>query len=492
MVVGGAAWVRSRSLVFLMASAEPAGGGGEGRPRGADLVVVANRLPIRGVERDGHWEWELSSGGLVSALVPVLGESEGVWIGWAGATGGEGPVPAQFEGIELGAVPITAAEYDEFYLGFANATLWPLYHDAIRPATFDRAWWRAYVAVNERYAAAATNAAAPGATVWVHDYQLQLVPAMVRGLRPDLRIGFFLHIPFPPRELFMQLPWRRQILEGLLGADLVGFQVPGGASNFARLARRVAGATGTDSRVEFEGRQVRVNAFPISVNTAELIHRATDPGVQARAREIRVELGNPEIVMLGVDRLDYTKGIDRRLRAVGELFAEGTLRASRHVLVQIAVPSREEDPHYQREREHLEQLVGEINGEHASVGQPPIHYLYQSVSLDELVALYLAADVMLVTPLRDGMNLVAKEYVACRVDASGALVLSEFAGAAQELRSAILVNPHDLDGLKEAITRAVTLDATEATARMRRLRRVVRRNDVHAWARGFLAALRDR
>ena len=243
--------------------------------------------------------------------------------------------------------------------------------------------------------------------------------------------------------------------------------------------------------VQFEGRDVRVGAFPISVDTAELTRQAAIRPCRRGHAELRAELGDPQVVMLGVDRLDYTKGIDRRLRAIGELFADGTLRVSEHVVVQIAVPSREADPHYQREREHLEQLVAEINGEHASVGRPPIHYLHQSVSPDELVALYLAADVMLVTPLRDGMNLVAKEYVACRVDGTGTLVLSEFAGAAQELRGAILVNPHDLDGLKTAIHHAVTLDATEAKTRMRRMRRVVRRHDVHVWAHAFLAALRE-
>jgi trehalose 6-phosphate synthase len=241
--------------------------------------------------------------------------------------------------------------------------------------------------------------------------------------------------------------------------------------------------------LEYDGRRVRVGAFPISVDTTTLVKRASDPAVQARSRQIREELGNPEVVMLGVDRLDYTKGIDRRLIAIGELLADGLLVGSRAVVVQIGVPSREEDPHYRREREHLEQLVGEINGAYSAVGRPAIHYLYQSVDAEELVALYLAADVMLVTPLRDGMNLVAKEYVACRTDATGALVLSEFAGASQELREAILVNPHDLDGLKQAILHAVDLDRNEGTARMRRMRRVVRRRDVQAWARSFLAAL---
>jgi trehalose 6-phosphate synthase len=456
-----------------------------------DLVVVANRLPIRRVDDGTEPGWTLSSGGLVTALVPVLRESNGVWIGWPGDASGSDAVPESYEGIDLRVVSISEQEYDEFYLGFANATLWPLYHDAIRPPTFDRSWWNAYRAVNERYAAAAADTASEGASVWIHDYQLQLVPQMLRNARPDVRIGFFLHIPFPPRELFMQLPWRREILEGLLGADVVGLQVAGGASNFARLARRVVGATGSGSTVEFDGRHIEVRAFPISVDTAALAERANDPAVQRRALEIRAELGDPDVILLGVDRLDYTKGIDRRLRAVGELFDDGTLDTSRHVVVQIAVPSREEDPHYQQERENLERLIGEVNGQHATVGRPPIQYLYQSVTPDELVALYLAADVMLVTPLRDGMNLVAKEYVACRIDGTGTLVLSEFAGAAQELRGAILVNPHDLDGLKDAIREAVTLEPTDARARMRRMRQVIRRSDVHAWARSFLNALRD-
>lgn len=472
-------------------------GAASGRPGGAPLVVVANRLPVRRVEHDGKTGWDLSPGGLVSALTPALAGGAGMWIGWPGG-GVDLAVPATYEGIELRAVTLDATEFEQFYLGFSNATLWPLYHDAVRTPTFHREWWYAYVAVNDRYARAAAEAAARGATVWVHDYQLQLVPKMLRTMRPDLRIGFFMHIPFPPQELFLQLPWRRPIIEGLLGADLVGFQVQGAASNFSRVARRLVGASGTDTALDHDGRRVRVGAFPISVDTTALINRASDPAVQGRARQIREDLGSPELVMLGVDRLDYTKGIDRRLVAVGELFADGSLgelfadgslSGSRAVLVQIGVPSREDDPHYRREREHLEQLVGKINGAYSTVGRPAIHYLYQSVDVDELIALYLAADVMLVTPLRDGMNLVAKEYVACRVNATGALVLSEFAGAAHELRDAILVNPHDLDGLKQAIRHAIDLDPNEGTARMRRMRRVVRRHDVQAWAKSFLAAL---
>ena len=455
------------------------------------LVVVSNRLPVHMREdAAGERRWHPSPGGLVSALTPALRGREGVWIGWANQPE-EIEFPAEHEGVALKGVSIDAQEYDDFYLGFANGTLWPLYHDAIRTPSFERSWWRAYVAVNRRYAEASASAAALGATVWVHDYHLQLVPMMLRSLRPDLRIGFFLHIPFPPQELFMQLPWRREILEGLLGSDLVGFQVPGAASNFARLARRLTNTTSADGVLHHDGRQIRVGAFPISVDGVRLMQRAADPDVIERSRQIRHDLGDPEVVLLGVDRLDYTKGIDQRVRAGAELFAEGTLTAPRHVIVQIAVPSREDDRHYQHERETLERLVGEVNGAFARVGHPALHYLYQDLPLDELIALYLAADLMLVTPFRDGMNLVAKEYVMTRLDDTGTLVLSEFAGAARELHDAILVNPHDLDAIKEAIRRAMTMDSDEIGRRMRRLRKVVGRADVYVWAHSFLAALQQ-
>src|SRR6478735_6439211 len=272
-------------------SAEPA----EVASGSAGLVVVSNRLPVR-LEEDGAGSrWQTSPGGLVSALTPVLRGRDGVWVGWTGQTDTVGH-PATHEGIALHAVPLTAEEFDDFYVGFANRTLWPLYHDAIRSPSFERRWWQAYVTVNHRYAEAAAAAAGPGATVWVHDYHLQLVPMMLRALRPDVRIGFFLHIPFPPQELFVQLPWRREILEGLLGADLVGFQVPGAASNFSRLARRLTDATTAEGGLRHDGRIVRVGAFPISIDATHLAERATDPAVIERAREIRHDLGDPEIV----------------------------------------------------------------------------------------------------------------------------------------------------------------------------------------------------
>jgi trehalose 6-phosphate synthase len=464
----------------------------------ADFVVVANRLLVD-LEQlpDGTQRWNSSPGGLVTALEPFLRSRNGAWVGWPGVPDAE-VEPIADGGITLHPVTLSQAELTDYYEGFSNATLWPLYHDVVAPPVFHRHWWNAYVEVNERFTAAAAKVASEGATVWVQDYQLQLVPRMLRELRPDLRIGFFLHIPFPPVELFMQLPWRAELVHGLLGADLVGFQLPGGAENFLFLARRLAGMSATKSavgmgtkpgQVNVGDRTVRVGAFPISIDATALDKLARSRPIRKRAAEIRDELGNPATIVLGVDRLDYTKGIDVRLRALGELYAENRISVDDVVMVQLATPSRERVEHYQRMRNHIEQAVSRINGEFGRVGHPTVHYLHQSMPRSELIALFVAADVMLVTPVRDGMNLVAKEYVACRNDLSGALVLSEFAGAAAELTSAFLVNPHDLDGIKNAIEAAITVDPEEGRRRMRALRRQVMTHDVQRWARSFLAAL---
>jgi len=456
------------------------------------FVVVANRLPVDEVTTDAGTSWRRSPGGLVTALHPVLAAQDGTWVGWTGGvTSADSPAPAPFEmdGMRLHPVSLDRQELERYYEGFSNSSLWPLYHDAVETPTYRRSWWEAYQRVNRRFAEAAAEVAADGATVWIQDYQLQLVPAMLRALRPDVRIGFFLHIPFPPVELFMQLPRRTEILHGLLGADLVGFQRPLGAQNFLRLTRYVLGLRPRGAGVEIDGRLVHAAAFPISIDTAAIEALAADPLIQARATQIRAELGNPKTVILGVDRLDYTKGIEQRLKAYRELLAQQQLSVPETVMVQVATPSRERVEHYQSLRVNVEREVGRINGEFARVGVPAVHYLHQSYSRSELVALYCAADVMMVTPLRDGMNLVAKEYVAARVDLAGALVLSEFAGAAGELRQAFLCNPHDLQGVKESLMRAVHVDGAEAARRMRTMRRHLRSHDVRHWASAFLSTL---
>lgn len=464
------------------------------------LVVVANRLPVDATVTPGSdgstsITWHPAPGGLVTAMDAVMRTTPGAWVGWCGTADLEVDPFTGDAGRQLVPVKLTAQDVEHHYEGFANASLWPLYHDGVAPPEYHREWWVAYEDVNRRFAAATAAAAAEGATVWVHDYQLQLVPAMLRELRPDLRIGFFLHIPFPPFEIFRQLPWRRQILAGLLGADLIGFQRKTDASNFRRTLRTFLGMTTQRTYAVVPGsadapeRRVRADAFPISIDSHDFEALARSPRVQERAAGIRRELGDPDLVLLGVDRLDYTKGIRHRLRAFEELLAEGSLDSASTVLVQVASPSRSRVELYKSIRDEIEATVGHVNGSFATIGHNPVIHLHQPQPREEVVALYLAADVMLVTALRDGMNLVAKEYVAARFDGDGALVLSEFAGAADELTQAILVNPYDLDGLKAAILRAVTLEPSERRRRMRFLRRRVMENDVATWARRFLDAL---
>ncbi len=459
-----------------------------------DLVVVANRLPVDiTTSVAGEVTWTRSPGGLVTALDPVVRNADAAWVGWSGATD-LALDPFDADGTFLVPVELSADEVEQYYEGFSNDTLWPLYHDVIASPAFHRAWWDAYRRINARFAHAAAAHAAPGAKVWIHDYQLQLVPAMLRQLRPDVTIGFFNHIPFPSVELFGQLPWRRQILEGLLGADVIGFQRPSDAANFRRCVTRLTSVKARSrqfSLITDQGsrRHIVAGSFPISIDAAGFSELAKKPEVLARAAEIRSELGNPQIVMLGVDRLDYTKGIRHRIKVYGELLRDQRINASQCTLVQVASPSRENVGAYQELREQVEVAVGRINGEYGELGHTAIHYLHHSYPQEEMAALYLAADVMLVTSLRDGMNLVAKEYVAARNDLGGALVLSEFTGAADELTGAIMVNPHDIDGMKEAYMHAAFMPPAEARRRMLRLRRKVLNNDVAKWAHSFLQSL---
>lgn len=465
---------------------------------GYDFIVVSNRLPVdRVVDDEGNESWRRSPGGLVTALAPVMAKADGAWIGWNGATSEHLDAFSHNE-MRLIPVSLSADEVEYYYEGFSNATLWPLYHDVVVPPEFHRHWWDAYRRVNQRFADAAALVASEGATVWIQDYQLQLVPQLLRKLRPDLSIGFFNHIPFPPTEIFAQLPWRRRVIDGLLGADLIGFQRNGDASNFIRSARRFCGHSVKQQFVHVRDDDdgglshiVRAEAFPISIDSTKIKELASSAEVIERAAQIRRDLGNPTKILLGVDRLDYTKGIGHRLKAYAELLDDGTLTVEDAVLVQVASPSRERVEQYRILREEIEGSVGHINGQHDTIEHTAVRYLHHSYPIEEMVALYLAADVMLVTALRDGMNLVAKEYVAARVESTGALVLSEFAGAADQLREAVLMNPHDIDGLKDAIMTAVNLSPDEAQRRMKKMRREILVHDVEHWSQSFLTTLRE-
>ncbi|OFI39238.1 trehalose-6-phosphate synthase [Arthrobacter sp. SW1] len=466
-----------------------------------DFMVVSNRLPVDRCSAEdvanGSAGWRRSPGGLVTALAPMMAKSDGAWVGWHGAPD-EALEPFSHDDMDLVPVELSADDVELYYEGFSNATLWPLYHDVIAPPEFHRTWWDAYRRVNQRFADAVVQFADKGATVWVQDYQLQLVPQMLRKARPDLRIGFFNHIPFPPPEIFAQLPWRQAIIEGLLGSDLVGFQRPSDAANFMRSARRFLGASVKQQQVhvrDAEGRIThiaRAQAFPISIAVEQISELATRPDIVERAQQIRQDLGNPRTILLGVDRLDYTKGIRHRLKAFEELLQDGRLTVQDATLIQVASPSRERVEQYRILREEVEGTVGHINGSYDTMQNTAVRYLHHSYPIEEMVALYLAADVMLVTALRDGMNLVAKEYVTARTNNTGALVLSEFTGAADQLKQALLVNPHDIDGLKNTIMRAVDLPAVEARRRMRAMRKQILDHDVDHWSSEFLAALAEK
>jgi trehalose 6-phosphate synthase len=457
------------------------------KPESASFVVVANRLPVDRIELpDGTADWRPSPGGLVSAFEPIMQKRPGAWVGWHGAPDEE-LEPFEEEGLSMVPVPLSSAEVAGYYEGFSNATLWPLYHDAIATPQFRRDWWEAYVSVNRRFADRTAAVAARKAVVWLQDYHLQLVPQMLRRVRPDLGIGFFLHTPFPPRELFLQLPWRQQILDGLLGADLVGFQLPGGAQNFVQLVRQRLGLETQRDLIRMpDGRDVLARAYPIAIDAKGFNQLAATQEAVERAAQIRHDLGDPRVIFLGVDRLDYTKGILERIQAFGELVSEGRIDTDDAVFLQLAIPSRQRVEQYRQLRDDIDRLVGRINGDTSRIGRPPIVYMHVSYPRLEMAAFYREADVMVVTPLRDGMNLVAKEYVACRQRDDGALVLSEFTGAARELRQAYLVNPHDIDGLKDRLVEAMNDSPQNKARRMKAMRRQVVDHDIYKWADTFL------
>jgi trehalose 6-phosphate synthase/phosphatase len=457
------------------------------------LLIVSNRLPVTARSAADGVRLTLASGGLATGLRPWHEQSGGLWIGWPGdvsrfTAAQRDQLDRQLAGRGIVPVHLSVEQIDRYYHGFSNRVLWPLFHYLIDRVPVDAAGWESYRQVNETFAAAVAREYRPGDLIWVHDYQLMLVPALVRQKLPEARIGFFLHIPFPSSEVFRILPYRREILNGLLGANLVGFHTYSYMRHFAASLLHVGGVEADIDRVRAGDREVTLGVFPMGVDAEGFASLARSPGIATDVAAIRRDAGERRI-LLGVDRLDYTKGIPRRLQAIERLLARDPDLRDTIRYIQVAVPSRGEVDSYQRFRRQVEEMVGRINGTCGTLGSTPVHYIHRSVSMRQLTALYRAADVMLVTPLRDGMNLVAKEFLAARVDEDGMLVLSEFAGAAAELDGAFVVNPYDVDGVAEAIRKALALPREERQARMRTARRRVFEYDVHAWADAFLARL---
>jgi trehalose 6-phosphate synthase len=446
------------------------------------LVVAANRLPV---EIGAEGQFAASPGGLASALSSVLGDGS-QWVGWAGP---DSQCDEVFEhaGMRLHPVQLSDEEVARYYRGFSNAVLWPLFHGRLRKVELNRAWWRSYRLVNERFAAAVCNITPLGGTVWLHDYHLLLVPAAIRAVRPDVRVGLFLHIPFPNAQLFSMLPWRRDLITGMLGADLIGFQVDDDAANFVAAAERLVDVSVRGNTLFDGSHAVEAGTFPISVDFE--LWDTLGTKAAAAAQTLRDELGVASI-FLGIDRLDYTKGIAQRLYAFGELLDEGRLDNEQCAFVQVAVPSRCEVPAYQAERSDVEELIEKINSRHRRRdGSLPVHYIDSTLDEQAMAAWYRAADALVVTSLADGMNLVAKEFVAARGDLGGVLILSEFAGAAQDLDDALIVNPYDIEAIKRALVSALAMRAPARAKRMVAMRAAVKHNDVHRWARSFLGRL---
>ncbi|WP_324667861.1 bifunctional alpha,alpha-trehalose-phosphate synthase (UDP-forming)/trehalose-phosphatase [Geochorda subterranea] len=463
----------------------------------ARLVVVANRLPVSVIKRKDGLRVSSSPGGLASGLSACFRPESDRWVGWPGIAA-ERLSMAERESLEgrlrrRGHCPVflSQEEVERYYLGFSNRTLWPLAHYFPQYAVYDRSLWEAYRRVNQRFAETVVEVVEPGDTIWVHDYQLMLLPGMLRQrLGTDATIGFFLHIPFPSFEVFRTLPWRREMVEGLMGADLVGFHTYDDALHFLESVRRLTGASDNVGRITWEGRVVTVDAFPMGIDVDRYAGASQLPEVEEQLRRVRQQLGATRVV-LSVDRLDYSKGIPQRLEAF-ELFLERHPQYRERVtMVMVAVPSRTEVPAYQALKREVDERISRINGRYGTLGWMPIRYLYRSLPFAALAALYHVADVALVTPLRDGMNLVCKEFVASKRDGRGVLILSEMAGAAKQLPEALLVNPHNVEQMAAALDEALSMSEDDQRARNRLMQQRLRQYDVDWWATTFLRRLEE-
>ncbi|MBL8152248.1 MAG: bifunctional alpha,alpha-trehalose-phosphate synthase (UDP-forming)/trehalose-phosphatase, partial [Blastocatellia bacterium] len=457
------------------------------------LLIVSNRLPVTLSIDNNSFKFIKSSGGLATGLSSIISSMNTIWFGWPGDTSfltSRQRLELEVELEKLGSVPVylSSDEIEQFYEGYSNSVLWPLFHYLLDKVKLDAVSdWMAYKRVNELFAEKVVSYYQSDDIVWIHDYHLSLLPAMLRELIPNARIGFFLHIPFPSAELFRVLPARKEIVEGMLGADLIGFHTYTYTRHFETLLLHLLELEPKSDKVFYQNREIALSAFPMGID-AERFNRLALSGEVALEVE-KLKSTNCEKILLSVDRLDYTKGIPRRLLAIEKLLESESELRGKLKLIQIVVPSRTEVDSYQQFRRQIDELVGRINATYGTVNSLPIHYLYRSVSEVELVALYKAADLMLVTPLRDGMNLVSKEFIASRVDESGVLLLSEFAGAAEGLGEALLVNPYDIDAVAKAIKIGFDMSVEEKRSRMKALRRRVFTQNVEQWAESFLGSI---
>ena len=464
------------------------------------LIVVSNRLPIVISKENDQWGIQPGSGGLITALAPILKESESLWIGWPG-TSGKTPIKRlldQFgseQGYKLVGIPLSQQEIERYYWGFSNGTLWPLLHDLLGYCKFNLEDWQTYVAVNKKFARAIKKLNRENDIIWVHDYQLSMVGYFLKKLKVRQPLAYFHHIPFPSLDLLRRLPWKTEYTKALLAFDLLGFQTLRDRRNFVNTVTSLISEASILQRqrnftlIKYGERIIQARNLPISIDFNEFNNAAHSPEVQDAAWYLHENLHERQL-MLGIDRLDYTKGIPERFLAF-ELALEKYPELKQKIsLLQVVVPSRTLDSYYQKLKEQLEQMTGRINARFGDAGWIPIHYIFRSLDNTQLIAHYRTSEIAFITPLRDGMNLVAKEYCACSVENNGVLILSEFAGAADQLgEKALLVNPYDIEKTADTIYQAFTMPLEERQQRMRWLRNQIQRNDVHQWLRYFMRAL---
>ena len=456
-------------------------------------IIVSNRLPVKITDKNGKYTLSPSEGGLATGLGSVYKKGDNIWIGWPGI---EVPEERQEEVTKLLApqnlVPVflTQDEINLYYEGFSNEVLWPVFHYLVTYAHFEQEYWESYKSVNAKFQAVVATRLNEGDTVWVHDYQLLLLPGMIREVEPHVTIGFFQHIPFPSYEIFRLIPWREELLNGIVGADLIGFHTFDDVRHFLSTTTRLTAAKSANNVITWNERQVVVEAFPMGIDDKKFEDMSNRTLVKAHVESFK-EHREHEKIILSIDRLDYSKGIIQRLQAYELLLQTMPKYIGRLSLCMVVVPSRDTVPQYKELRDHIDQMVGNINAHYRTMDWLPIHYFYRSFSVDFLSALYSAADVCLVTPMRDGMNLVSKEYVASRTENTGVLILSEMAGASKELNDALLVNPNNLGDVMRAIVTALEMPLEEQTARMSSMRSVVKKYNIHLWVKNFLLKLKE-
>lgn len=468
----------------------------DSRPNGAGrLILVSNRLPVVMSQSEAGWDARIAAGGLATGLSGPHRESGGRWIGWPGVVSADGELSKDVHGLladcDMLGIGLTEAEHEAYYTRISNRSLWPLFHYFPERMRFDAADWEVYREVNRRFADAVLQELQPGDFVFVQDFHLMLLPAMLREARPDLQIGFFLHIPFPSSEIYRIFARREEVLQGILGADVVGFHTLGYVRHFRSAISHLLGVETRGNRAFHQGRQIQLLARPLGIDADEWGGGGElEPDVRREMDELQQAIAGRRLI-LGVERLDYTKGIPERLRAYAQLLREDPQLVDRVMMIQIAVPSRVEVGEYRELKNEVDRLAGDINSEFGQPGRQALHYQFRGVAPHVLRALYRSADVCLVTPLRDGLNLVAKEYVASRIDDDGVLVLSENTGAAWELGEALRVNAFDDGAMVRSLRRALDMSKEEQRERMEPMRRRVAEKSVHVWAKEMVEAIRS-